>query len=223
MLLEYKQTCTSTRTSWSHVLSQFAYSLSKTEQKPGDEWSATDVREMNTLVLTVKMTNPGVIIRWACFEKIVVMTTFDFSFASERHGRSPGGFLMMMTTRGVEKRASVCTMSEFHSTLIHRMIGSTLAAETSTWAKAVDRLLCLLFLLEALLTGEPQCGSDWPTENGLDSQETPNHGRSAGYQGPGGGLCGTNQVGTNDSHAGRHLDNMDAHDRGIQVLSGKWQ
>ena len=38
-----------------HVLPQFAYSVSKTAQKPEDGWSAANVRESTNIVLKVKL------------------------------------------------------------------------------------------------------------------------------------------------------------------------
>ena len=51
----------------------------------------------------------------------------------------------MITTRGVEKEASVCTMVEFNSTVIHRLTGSTLAAESAP----VDKRIYVRLLVEA--------------------------------------------------------------------------
>ena len=60
-----------------------------------------------------------------------------------------------ITTRGVEQRASVCTMIEFNSTVIDRVIGSVLAAN------AVDRQLYVRLLVDVSQKGEAQGGSDW--------------------------------------------------------------
>ena len=74
-----------------HVSPQFAYSLSKTAQKPEDERSATDVQEWNKLVSEVKVSNQVETFRLMCLEEVVVVTIFDSSFAK------------VITTRGVEK------------------------------------------------------------------------------------------------------------------------
>ena len=52
--------------------------------------------------------------------------TFDASFDEERKLRSQEGVL-----HRVEKGAIICTMIEFSSTVIHRVTGSSLAAETA--------------------------------------------------------------------------------------------
>ena len=49
--------------------------------------------------------------------------------------------MAMMTTRGVEKRASICTMIGFESTVNRTVIGTTMAAESASLANAGDRLL----------------------------------------------------------------------------------
>ena len=61
----------------------------------------------------------------------------------------------MIATRGVEKGA-ICTMVEFNSAVLHRAIGSTLAAESAALANAVYRQLYGRLRVEALLKGEPQ-------------------------------------------------------------------
>ena len=45
----------------------------------------------------------------------------------------------MTKTRSVEKGASVCTIIDFNGTVIHKVMGSTLAAESAALANAVDR------------------------------------------------------------------------------------
>ena len=65
----------------------------------------------------------------------------------------------MITTRSVERGASICTMTEFHSRVIHKKSGTTLAAEPASLANAVDSQLYVSLLVEASLKGEPQGGS----------------------------------------------------------------
>ena len=48
-------------------------------------------------------------------------------------------FITTITTHGVENESAVCTMVEFNSTVVHRVIGSTLAAESAALATARGR------------------------------------------------------------------------------------
>ena len=63
---------------------------------------------LNNLVSNVKMPIPVVMFRPVCLEDVAVVTAFD-SFSEERKGRSQGTFLTMVTSRGVERGASVFT------------------------------------------------------------------------------------------------------------------
>ena len=52
-------------------------------------------------------------------------------------------------------------MVEFGSSVIHRVVRSTLAAEAAALSTALDRQLYLRLVLESLIHGEPECGPDW--------------------------------------------------------------
>ena len=62
---------------------------------------------------------------------------FDASFAKERTGCALGEILTIITTRGVEKGASISTVVGFNSIVIHRQIGTALAADSADLANAV--------------------------------------------------------------------------------------
>ena len=59
-------------------------------------------------------------------------------------------------------------------------------------------------------------------EDGCGTQGALRYDLFVGDQGLGGKLGGKDEVGNNDSHAGRHSYEGDAHDRRVQVLLGKW-
>ena len=87
-----------------HVLLQFASSVSKTAQKPRDEWSATDVRELNKIGIERK--------------DVKSRRAAEAGVPGRCCGQ--GGFLTMIATRDVQKGASICTMIEFNSTVLLR-------------------------------------------------------------------------------------------------------
>ena len=109
-----------------------------------------------------------------------------------------------MTTRSVDKGASIFSMIEFNSTVIHRVIKKYVYG-----THAVYRQLYLRLLVEALLTGEPQGGSVWRSRLEVlgimvtDATSPFDHLQTMGSIPVEG-----------QNHAGRHLDTRDAHDRG---------
>ena len=98
------------------------------------KWSATDVRALNNLVSKVKMPIPVVMFRLVCLEEVAVVTAFD-AFSEERRGCSQGTFLTMMTSRGVDKGASVCTIIEVVSTVLYRVIGKSAGGRIGSCGK----------------------------------------------------------------------------------------
>ena len=104
----------------------------------------------------------------ACFvlskhdcEKLTVVTSFDANFARQIGMRSQLGFLSFISDDAIEKEECVCSQVEFGSSVIRRVVRSTLAAEAAALSTALDRQLYLRLVLESILHGEPQCGPDW--------------------------------------------------------------
>ena len=75
--------------------------------------------------------------------------------------KSQGGFLSFVTGKEICEGPSLCTMAEFQSATISRVVKSTMAAESAALSTAVDRQLYLRLLLECLIWGEPNLTVDW--------------------------------------------------------------
>ena len=140
----------------SHLSRQLAQAVSKTAQKPEDGWTDADVKDLNMWVGKMKASKRIPMFRSVRLVKLVVLTAFDAHFAKDLTAES--GLITTITACGVENEQTVFTMVEFNRTVIHRVIGSMQAAESAVLATALDRLL---FLLELILCGEPQGGTDW--------------------------------------------------------------
>ena len=67
----------------------------------------------------------------------------------------------MMTTKDIALGAADCNLAEFQSSTIPRVVKSTMAAESAILSIALDRHLYLRLLMECLMYGEPELGTNW--------------------------------------------------------------
>ena len=91
----------------------------------------------------------------------MVVTSMDASFAKEAGLKSQCGFLSMFTDKRVLEDPAPCSIVEFQSATIPRVVGSTMAAESASLSTTVDRHLYLRLVTECILYGEPNYGDDW--------------------------------------------------------------
>ena len=93
--------------------------------------------------------------------KMTVVTPFDAGFAGEPGMRSQLGFMSFVADCDVEVTEATCSVIEYGSSVIHRVVRSTLAAEAASLSTALDRHLYARLVFESLIYGEPTCGPDW--------------------------------------------------------------
>ncbi|CAE8702081.1 unnamed protein product [Polarella glacialis] len=90
-----------------------------------------------------------------------VITPFDASFANEDGGKSQAGYVTIVTDDRVLTQEAVGNLVEFGSNKIHRVVRSTMAAESAALSIALDKQLYVRMLLEALLYGERSFSPEW--------------------------------------------------------------
>ena len=165
---EFKSTHAKLRWPVSHVVPELAYGLSALAQKSRDDLTAGDVTKLNALIKKVKeiTANGGgrLTFRALDLNDLVVATPFDASFAKEADMKSQCGFMSFLTTSAVMTEPTQCSLVEFQSSTISRRVKSTMAAESAALSTAVDRHLYLRLLVESILYGEPEYGTNWRTQ-----------------------------------------------------------
>ena len=75
--------------------------------------------------------------------------------------KGQSGLLSFAADKAILEKETTCAMVEFNSTTITRVVKSTMAAESASLSIALDRNLYLRLLLEAMIYGEPEMGSEW--------------------------------------------------------------
>ena len=76
--------------------------------------------------------------------------------------KSQAGFLSFLTSTKILAGPTICSLVEFQSGTISRVVKSTMAAESASLSMAIDRQLYLRLLVESILDGEPETFShDW--------------------------------------------------------------
>jgi hypothetical protein len=90
-----------------------------------------------------------------------VITPFDASFAKELGGKSQGGFITMAADDSVLKGLAPVNLIEFSSFRIHRVVRSTMAAESAALCIALDRQLYARVVFEGMLKGEKKVTLQW--------------------------------------------------------------
>ncbi|CAE8672228.1 unnamed protein product [Polarella glacialis] len=90
-----------------------------------------------------------------------VITPFDASFANEDGGKSQAAYVTVVTDDRVLTQEAVGNLVEFGSNKIHRVVRSTMAAESAALSIALDKQLYVRMLLEALLYGERSFSPEW--------------------------------------------------------------
>ena len=94
-------------------------------------------------------------------KECVMVTCFDASFAKEPGHKSQSGFITFVSDKRIRENKTPCCMVEFQSVKINRVVKSTMAAESASLSKALDRQLYARLLLECILYGEPNYDSNW--------------------------------------------------------------
>ena len=94
-------------------------------------------------------------------KELAVVTIMDASFANEVGRKSQFGFFNVATTDAVSLTEVLCTIIEFESKTISRVVRSTMAAESASLSTALDRHLFLRLLFETLLYGQPDLVRNW--------------------------------------------------------------
>ena len=97
-------------------------------------------------------------------DNLVVVTSLDASFSKEEGMKSQCGFISVITENKILEQPTLCSIVEYQSTRISRVVKSTMAAESAALSLALDRQLYLRFMLEAVLYGEPPMGPNWRHE-----------------------------------------------------------
>ena len=83
-------------------------------------------------------------------DKAMVVTLMDASFAQEEGRKSQMGFFNVLTEWGITMQDTPCSIIEFESKTISRVVRSTMAAESASLSVAVDRQLYLRLLVDDL-------------------------------------------------------------------------
>ena len=147
-----------------HVLPQLAYAashLATRVKQPTQE----DARLLHLLINEAKwLADQGLVkltYRKIDLQKIVVVTNFDASFGKEEGMKSQSGFITYVTDESIKTMPTLCSIVEFQSCKIDRVVKSTMAAESAALSKALDRQLYTRLLIEAILHGEPEYTRSW--------------------------------------------------------------
>ncbi len=148
-----------------HVIPELAYEVSRLASKKKDGLSIADRKSLGKLLKSLKtVTEDGgarIVLRKHRLDDLCVLTHFDAGFAQEEGLKSQAGFINMVTSVYVTKEPVPCSIAEFQSGTIQRVVKSTMAAESASLSIAVDRHLFMRVLLESILYGEPSYGGDW--------------------------------------------------------------
>ena len=119
-----------------HLLPSKAYEVSSVAQHGRDDLKVMHLKELNTVikgVLNAKMSGDAcLVIRPVDLENLLVMTSFYASFAEEVGMKSQAGFVSYLTSVKVLEGPQVCSMVEFHSGTVPRVVKSTVAAESAS-------------------------------------------------------------------------------------------
>jgi hypothetical protein len=150
-----------------HVMPQLSYCISYLSSKL-NQATVDDLRKLNLLIDESKeLLSKGegkITFRKLDLDNLVVVTSLDASFAKEPGMKSQCGFISMITTKNISQQPALCNIVEYSSTRISRVVKSTMAAESASLSLALDRLLYLRLLIEAVLYGEPELGPNWRHE-----------------------------------------------------------
>ena len=147
-----------------HVLPQLAYGVSylaSQVENPTQE----DAKRLHLLIKEAKFLNEQkearIVFPAVDLERGLVITSFDASYAKEPGMKSQGGFVTFISDQRITKEPSKCCLVEFQSTKVDRVVKSTMAAESASLSRALDRQLYARLLLEAILHGEPEFTEGW--------------------------------------------------------------
>ena len=162
---EYRSALAKLRWPVAHVLPELAYGVSRLAQHNVENITIGEMRKLNGLIQEAKKIQreggAQLHLRKVELSKLLVLTPFDASYAKEPGSKSQSGFMNLLTSSEVHEQKSVANLVEFHSGTIPRVVGSTMAAESAALSTAIDRHLYVRLLIEALLMGEPEYGTDW--------------------------------------------------------------
>ena len=89
------------------------------------------------------------------------VTYFDASLGKAESRSAQQGELHFLTGSSVESQPTKASIIEFHSSKVHRIVRSSLAAESCTLTAAADELLFNRVLFGALFFGKTDVQPDW--------------------------------------------------------------
>jgi hypothetical protein len=150
-----------------HVLPQLAYGVSyltsKNNQATIGDWK--QLYKLQTEALDLVSKNEACIVfRKLDMDNLLIVTSLDASFSKEEGMKSQCGFISVITENTILDQPTLCSIVEYQSTRITRVVKSTMAAESAALSLALDRQLYLRLMLEAILYGEPPMGPNWRHE-----------------------------------------------------------
>ena len=146
------------------LLTQVLYGVSYLAQKV-NEATVAHVKEANRLL---KLAKEEVQAGRATYtyhavdlSNVTVVTYFDASLGKEEGYKSQAGMMTFVTSAAALEKMTIANRVEHHSKKISRVVKSSMAAEAASLSMAVDKHLFTRVLLQALMYGEANIGSDW--------------------------------------------------------------
>ena len=92
----------------SHFRPQLEHVVRKIARTPDDDWTYAYVKKLEKLVSKVKASRRTLVFRQMSLVLLVMLIAFDVSCTKGQKGRSQGGFITTIATRGVEDEPTVC-------------------------------------------------------------------------------------------------------------------
>ena len=161
----YKSILAKVRWPVARIAPGLAYGVSALAQRNPKGRKVVHMKALNEIIDRLQdMDNKGkakLIIRKIDIQHLMVLTVMDASFAQEVGCKSQMGFMYIMTDTTILKGEATCALVEFQSSVITRVVGSTMAAESAALSVALDRQLYLRLLIESILHGTPNLRDDW--------------------------------------------------------------
>ena len=96
--------------------------------------------------------------------KPMFVSYFDASLGTSKQLKGQQGEIHFLTTEAVSKQLAAANVLEFHSSRIHRVVRSSLAAESCAMSGAMDRMLFNRVLFDALNYGKLELSAKWRYE-----------------------------------------------------------
>ena len=97
-------------------------------------------------------------------EELYVVTYFDASLGKEQDGKSQLGAMHFLTTKDVASGPQDAALIDFTTSKSSRVVRSSMAAESCSLSLAVDRHLFIRLLLDMMVRGKYEVGSEWRSQ-----------------------------------------------------------